>query len=66
MVGASEASSADRRTLDEERTYVCFLDGVFSEVSSADRWSEAVLAGVPIVVSFAEKLSEFGSFMRIG
>ena len=68
MVGASEASSADRRrTKDEERTDD-FLDGVFSEASSADRWSEAVLAGFPMVWSSAEKQkrSELGSSMTIG
>ena len=49
MVGTSEASSADRRrALDEERTDD-FLDRVFSETSSADRCSDAVLAGVSMV-----------------
>ena len=61
MVATSEASSADRRwTLEEERTDD-FLDGVISEASSADRWSEAVLAGVLIVRSSAEKRSDIGS-----
>ena len=49
MVGTSLASSADRRrTLDEQRTDD-FLDGVLNEGSSADKCSDAVLAGVPIV-----------------
>ena len=49
MVGTSEATSADRRrTLDEVRTYD-FLNGVFSEASSADRCSDAVVAGVSMV-----------------
>ena len=49
MVGTSEASSADRRrALDEERTDD-FLDGVLNEASSADKCSNAVLVGVPMV-----------------
>ena len=63
---ASDASSADRRrTLDEERTDD-FLEGVFSDASSADRLSEAVLDGVRIVSSSAEQLPEFGSSVGTG
>ena len=65
MVGTNEASSADRRwTLEEARTDD-FLDGVLSEASSADKWSDAVLAGVSMVWSSAEKRSEGGSYIAL-